>query len=166
MELSLIAAASLNDVIGKDGDIPWNMPRDMKLFKDVTVGHHVLSGRKNYMSIPGKFRPLSDRVNIVVTRNKDFNDPGAVVFHEINDGIDFARKEGENELMIIGGGEIYSQCLDIADNIYLSRIQTEIEGDTFFPKLKPDNWMLLEAEYFDKDDKNPYDFSFEHYVRK
>jgi dihydrofolate reductase len=166
MEISLIAAASLNDVIGKDNDIPWDMPRDMKLFVEITKGHHILSGRKNYMSIPDKYRPLSNRVNLVVTRDTSFADEGAHVFHTIKEAVDFAEKAGEEELMIIGGGEIYKQCLEFADNIYLSRIQTEIEGDTYFPSVNEDNWMLLDAEYFDKDENNPFDFSFEHYVRR
>jgi dihydrofolate reductase len=166
MEISLIAAASLNNVIGKNGDIPWDMPRDMRLFREITTGHHILSGRKNYMSIPDKYRPLEKRVNMVVTRNVDFHDKGALVFHAIEDAVEYARKAGENELMIIGGGEIYKECLKIADNIYLSRIQAEIDGDTYFPEVDEEQWMLLDAEYFDKDEKNPYDFSFEHYVRR
>ncbi len=166
MEISLIAAASLNNVIGKDGDIPWHMPRDMKLFQDMTLGHFILSGRKNYLSIPRKFRPLKDRVNMVVTRNSSFQEEGALIFNDISAAIEHARKNGEKELMIIGGGEIYRQCLELADNIYLSRIQAEIEGDTFFPELNKENWQLTEERYFDKDERNPYDFQFEHYKRK
>ena len=166
MEISLIAAASLNNVIGKDGDIPWHMPRDMKLFQDMTLGHFILSGRKNYLSIPRNFRPLKDRVNMVVTRNSSFQEEGALIFNDISAAIEHARKNGEKELMIIGGGEIYRQCMELADNIYLSRIQAEIEGDTFFPELNKENWQLTEERYFDKDERNPYDFQFEHYKRK
>lgn len=166
MEISLIAAASLNNVIGKDGDIPWHMPRDMKLFQEMTSGHYILSGRKNYLSIPGKFRPLKNRVNMVVTRNTSFQEEGAIIFHDIDSAVQHARENGEKELMIIGGGEIYRQCMDIADNVYLSRIQAQIEGDTFFPELDNKKWQLLEKRHFDKDDRNPYDFQFEHYKRK
>lgn len=133
MKISLIAAVGKNNVIGSNGDLPWHLPDDMKFFSKTTKGHHVLMGRKNYESIPAKFRPLPGRANIIITRQKDFKDIGIKVFNSIEEGIKHAQLNGESELFIIGGGEIYRQTINVADRLYITHVDTEPEGDAHFP---------------------------------
>jgi len=109
MIVSAIAAVADNGTIGHDGDLPWHLPDDMKYFMRTTRGHYVITGRKNYESIPEKYRPLKDRVNIVVTRNTEHAAPGAVVLGSLEDALDRARQGGETEVFIIGGGQIYRE---------------------------------------------------------
>ncbi len=157
MKISLIVAASENNVIGRDNDLPWKLPDDMKFFVRTTKGHHILMGRKNLESF-GK--PLPKRTNIVLTRDKEYELEGAKIFHELKAAIQFAEERGEEELMIIGGGEIYKQALPLADRIYLTRIHTEIEGDTYFPDFDQSAWKVASKEYHPKDEKHNYDFTF------
>lgn len=163
MLISLIAAATENNVIGKNNDLPWNLPDDMKFFVQTTRGHHILMGRKNLQSF-GKLLP--NRTNIVLTSNRDFTFEDAVIKHDLKDAIDFAARRGEKELMIIGGGEIYKQALAIADRIYLTRIHAVIEGDTFFPELDKNEWKEISSNYHPKDERHPYDFTFKVLERK
>ncbi len=166
MIVSLIVAVSENNVIGKDNDLIWRLPKDMKFFKEKTLGHFVLMGRKNFESIPEKFRPLPDRVNIVVTRGDMKSDGNLHVVDDIQKGIDFAFNGGEDELFIIGGGEIYRQSLEIADKIYLTRVHSEFEGDTFFPEIDEEKWLLLSQVHHKADDKHAHDFTFMEYLKK
>lgn len=156
MKISLIVAAAENNVIGKDNDLPWRLPDDMKFFVRTTKGHHILIGRKNLESF-GKLLP--NRTNVVLTRDKSYRFEGAEIFHDLNEAVDFAKNNGENELMIIGGGEIYKQAMGIADRIYLTRVHTEIEGDTLFPELGLE-WKEVSSEYHPKDEKHVFDFTF------
>ena len=162
MIISLIVAASENNVIGKNNDLPWRLPDDMKFFVRTTKGHHILTGRKNLQSF-GKLLP--NRTNIVLTRDKNFEFEGAIIFHELEQAIAYAEKNGESELMIIGGGEIYRQALPQADRIYLTRVHTEIEGDVFFPELNEDEWKLVSEDFHPKDEKHSYSFTFRTYER-
>ena len=162
MIVSLIVAASENNVIGKNNDLPWRLPDDMKFFVRTTKGHHILTGRKNLQSF-GKLLP--NRTNIVLTRDKNFEFEGAIIFHELEQAIAYAEKNGESELMIIGGGEIYRQALPQADRIYLTRVHTEIEGDVFFPELNEDEWKLVSEDFHPKDEKHSYSFTFRTYER-
>ncbi|MEQ8909054.1 MAG: dihydrofolate reductase [Vicingaceae bacterium] len=157
MKISLIAAATENNVIGRDNDLPWSLPDDMKFFVRTTKRHHILTGRKNLESF-GKLLPK--RTNMVLTRDKDYTFEGAEIFHDLEAAINFAKKRGEEELMIIGGGEIYKQALPYADRIYLTRIHTEIEGDTYFPEFDQEEWKVVSKEYHPKDEKHDYDFTF------
>ncbi len=161
MKISLIVAAAENNVIGKDNDLPWRLPDDMKFFVRTTKGHHILTGRKNLESF-GKLLP--NRTNIVLTRDKSYQFEGAEIFYELKDAIQFAKENGEEELMIIGGGEIYKQSLPIADCVYLTRVHTKIEGDTLFPKLGPE-WKEVSSEYHPKDEKHQFDFTFKEYEK-
>lgn len=163
MITSLIAAATENNVIGKNNDLPWHLPDDMKFFVQTTKGHHILMGRKNLESF-GKLLPK--RTNIILTRDPDFTYEGAVIFHDLKEAFLFAEQNGEDELMVIGGGEIYKQALPFADRIYLTRIHTEIEGDTFFPEFNQENWKVIHEEYHPKDEKHQYDFTFYTFERK
>jgi len=166
MIISIIVAASENNVIGMNNDLVWNLPIDMKFFKDTTRGHHVLMGRKNYESIPEEYRPLPNRTNIVVTR-KDIPSKNNVFFvHEIDRGIEIAKENGEEELFIIGGGEIYKQTLKIADKLYLTRVHAEFEGDTFFPEVDENQWQEVSRKLIKADERHKFDFTFLEYSKK
>ncbi|MBL4709973.1 MAG: dihydrofolate reductase [Flavobacteriales bacterium] len=162
MKISLIVAASENNVIGRDNDLPWKLPNDMKFFVKTTKGHHILMGRKNLESFG---RLLPNRTNILLTRDQEYKFDGAEIFFDLQKAIDFAKQNGENELMIIGGGEIYRQSMPFADHIYLTRVHAEIEGDVYFPELDPAIWELKSEKFHDKDEKHNYAFSFQSYQR-
>lgn len=158
MIISLIAAVSENNVIGIDGDLPWHLPDDMKFFAQTTRGHHVLMGRKNFESIPPKYRPLPDRPNIVVSRQDDFLADGVHVFKNIEAGIAYAKNQNEKELFIIGGGEIYNQTIGIADKLYLTHVHTTLEGHAFFPMFDRSLWQQEIILEHPKD--NVHNFAF------
>lgn len=160
MIISLIAAVAENNVIGKDNTLIWHLPADMKYFKEKTTGHCVLTGRKNYESIPEKFRPLPNRTNLIITRQANYDAPGALVFPSIESAISFAKQKGENELFIIGGAEIYKQCLPFADKLYLTEIKQSFDGDAFFPVVDNFIWTEESRTNFVADDKNKYAYSF------
>lgn len=153
-------------MIGKDNRLIWRLPADMKFFKDKTTGHCVVTGRRNYESIPEKFRPLPERKNIVVTRQLNYEAPGAVVVNSLEAAVAFAREANETELFIIGGGEIYREAIAICDAVYLTRIYHNFEGDTFFPELLPGEWKLTWSEEHPADEKHLYRFTFQLWERK
>ncbi|TND07462.1 MAG: dihydrofolate reductase [Bacteroidetes bacterium] len=166
MKISAIVAAAENNVIGKDNRLIWRLPADMKFFKEKTTGHCVVTGRKNYESIPDKFRPLPDRTNIVVTRQPNYNAPGATVVNSIEAAVAFAKAQGETELFIIGGGEIYRQFMPLYDNIYLTRVHATFEGDAFFPDLDTAAWQLKWTEAHAADEKHLAAFTFQEWNRR
>lgn len=166
MIISLIAAVSENGVIGKDNDLPWHLPADMKHFRDTTMGHCVIMGRKNYDSIPLKYRPLDGRTNIVVTRNTKFEAPGCVVVHDIEKAIEYARSQNEKEAFIIGGADVYKQTIDRADKIYFTRVHQTIDGDAFFPEVDQEKFELKACERYEADAKNKIAHSYCLYKRK
>lgn len=160
MIISSIAAVSKNFVIGKDNDLPWNLPDDMKFFMQTTKGHHCIMGRKNYDSIPEKFRPLPNRTNIVVTRQKAFKAPGCIVVNSIERGIDIARNNGEIEVFIIGGADIYRSAVPMTQRMYLTEIQAEIQGDVFFPSFNKAEWKETKRVHHAVDEKHAHAFDF------
>jgi len=160
MTISMIAALARNGVIGKANDLPWHLPDDMKFFMQTTKGHHVIMGRKNYESLPEKFRPLPNRTSIVVTRQRDYHAPGCIVVHQLEDGVKIAQKNGELELFIIGGSEIYKLAMPIADRLYLTEIEADIEGDTFFPSYKKELWKEISRQHHASDDRHQFSFDF------
>lgn len=160
MNISIIVAKSNNNVIGKNNSLIWSLPADMKFFKEKTTGHCIITGRKNYESIPEKFRPLPNRTNIVITRQKDYSAPGAIVVDSIEKAIQKAKETGDNEIFIIGGAEIYKQSLHLVDRIYLTQIHHTFEGDTFFPELKSNEWKETNRTKGIVDDKNKYEHDF------
>lgn len=166
MIISLIAALTENRVIGKSNDLPWHLPDDMKYFMQTTVGHHVIMGRKNYESIPGKFRPLANRTNIVVTRQEEYDAPGCIVVNSIPAGIDIAIDNREAEVFIIGGAEIYTQSLAFANRLYLTEIQTSLEGDAFFPMFNKYEWNEISRKHHPADAQHQYAFDFVIYEKK
>ena len=159
MIISLIAAMTENRVIGKDNDLPWKLPDDMKYFQKTTKGHVVIMGRKNYDSLPPSFKPLPNRTNVILTRQARYEAEDCVVFNDLSQALDFAKSEGEEEVFVIGGGQVYQEAISKSDRIYLTEIHTEIEGDTFFPSLD-DSWKEISREHHDVDDRHQYAFDF------
>ena len=165
MKIVAVVAVAENGAIGKDNRLLWRLPKDMKFFKEQTIGHCIVTGRKNYESIPDKFRPLPDRTNIVITRQKDYQAPGAVVVPTIEAAVEYARSKGEDRLCVIGGGEIYRQMMDITDEILFTRVHHSFEADTFFPEPDPKVWKETWREEHKADEKHAYDFTFLRYER-
>lgn len=163
MKISSIVAVSENHVIGVDNDLPWRLPSDLKFFKEMTLGHHILMGRKNFDSMG---RPLPGRTNIVITRNKEFYHSGVIIRNDIMAGIQYAQEAGEKELFIVGGEQIYRQTMELWDTLYLTRVHTNIEnGSAFFPEIENTSWRLLESKKIDSDEKNPFAHSFQIFER-
>ena len=160
MIISSIAAVAQNNVIGKNNQLIWRLPADMKYFKDITEGHCVITGRKNYESIPEKFRPLVNRTNIVVTRQHNYSAPGAIVVNSIEEAIDTARKKGETEVFIIGGAEIYRQTMSIANKLYITEVHDCFEGDALFPDIDTSKWKETSRQAMPADEKHKYAYSF------
>lgn len=165
--VSIIAAVAENDVIGKDNDLIWHLPADLKFFKDTTSGHHVIMGRRNYDSIPDKYRPLPGRTNVIVTRNKEFQAENCLVFHSLREAIEHAINAGDKEPFVIGGGQIYKLALEenLVDRMYLSHVHEEFEGDTFFPEFDETNWDIVSVNVHPADDKNPHAFTVRVYEK-
>jgi dihydrofolate reductase len=158
--ISLIAAVSQNHVIGKNNDLPWHLPDDMKYFMNTTKGHHCIMGRKNYDSIPEKFRPLPNRTNIVITRQKNLQAPGCIIVNSIDEGIAIAKKNGEPETFIIGGAEIYRHTMEQTDRMYLTEIQAHIDGDTYFPEFDKKVWKEVKRTHHTADERHQHAFDF------
>jgi dihydrofolate reductase len=166
MIISQIAAVAENGVIGRNNDLPWKLPDDMKFFMNTTKGHHVVMGRKNYESLHEKFRPLPNRTNIVVTRQRDFKASGCIVVHSAEEAITIARSTGEPELFIIGGAEIYSVSLPKTDKLYITEIHARVEGDTYFPEFNKNEWKEISRTPHPADERHAYAFDFVIYERK
>ena len=166
MVVSLIVAVSENKVIGKDNDLVWHLPNDMKLFKDTTKGHFVIMGRRNYESIPHKYRPLPSRTNVIVTRQDDYKAKGCLVVNSVEKAIEIAQKAGDKEPFVIGGGQIYKHAIEnnLVDRIYLTRVHTEIDGDTYFDDLD-DSWKLVHTDLHPSDEKHSFAFTFQTFER-
>ena len=160
--ISIVVAVSENQVIGKDNKLLWRLSNDMKFFKNLTMGGVLIMGRKTFESI-GK--PLPGRTNIVITRQKDWKAEQVIVSENIADAIKRGKEISEH-IFIIGGGEIYRQILDVADRIYLTRVHTSLEGDTFFQDVDEGKWQLQDKQDYAADEKNEYAHSIEVWVRK
>jgi dihydrofolate reductase len=143
--ITLVAAVANNNYIGKNGELPWKIPEDMKHFRDITMGKTVLMGRKTWESIPKKFRPLPGRKNIVITRNQSYDKGGDVlIYHNIETALDnHAKKE---DIMVIGGGGIYEQTIDKADKLEITHVHQDVDGDTYFPKIDPSIWKEVSRQ--------------------
>jgi dihydrofolate reductase len=153
--ISLLVAMSLNRVIGKDGGIPWHLPAELKLFKSLTMGHHIVMGRRTYESIN---RLLPGRTTVIVTRNRFYQVPGAVVVHSLNEAI--AACGDDPEIFVIGGAKIFEEAIPLAHRIYLSIVQAEIEGDTYMPHFARAEWKEVLRETHPADARNQYAFEF------
>ena len=157
MKISLIAALSQNRAIGKGNQLIWKIPEDLKRFREITFGHPVIMGRKTFESI-GK--PLPQRTNIVITRDKNYKKNGCIVVHSVKESLDAAK--GANEIMVIGGAQIYKEFLPIADKIYLTIIDEDFDGDAHFPEFSKSEWKETKREEM-KNDR--YNFAFVDFER-
>lgn len=160
MKISMIAAMGSNRAIGKDNDIPWHLPDDFQYFKDMTKGHYVLMGRKNFESLPPRFKPLPDRHNVVITRQPVYDAGTAKVVHSLEEALEIARVNQEPEAFIIGGGQIYELGLQYADKIYLTEINGAFEAHAFFPEFDTSQWKETSRKHHPKDDRHKFDFDF------
>jgi dihydrofolate reductase len=157
MIISCIVATDRNGVIGKDNEIPWYLPADLQYFKQKTLGHHVIMGRNCYVSIG---RPLPKRTNIIVSRDIYFISSSCLVARSIQEALQMAHEHDETEVFIIGGGQIYEQTKELWDRLYLTEVDLEADGDVYFPKINEEEWRLLSSEKHEKDEKNPFNYTF------
>ncbi|HEX4877312.1 MAG TPA: type 3 dihydrofolate reductase [Chitinophagaceae bacterium] len=162
MIISLVVAAATNNAIGKDGKMPWHLPNDLKHFKNVTWGMPVIMGRKTFDSL-GKALP--GRKNIVITRQQGWKADNTVVVKNIEDALFVAKESDAKEVMVIGGGEIYKALFERASRIYLTRVHTDPEADTFFPAIDPQHWYLVSQKNHEADEKNSFNYSFQTWER-
>lgn len=160
--IAFIVAMDKNRVIGKDNKLPWHLPEDLKFFKRVTIGNKVIMGRKTFESI-GK--PLPQRENIILTRNKNFTADGCTIVTSVEEIKNYESQTNE-ELFIIGGAEIFNQTFSITNRLYITFIDEEFDGDTFFPGFNKNEWNLISKEKGIRDEKNPHDYYFLVYDRK
>ena len=166
MRVSLIVAAAENDVIGRDNQLPWHLPGDLRYFKRMTMGKPVVMGRKTFESIG---RPLPGRSNFVITRNPEWQAEGVRALPDLESALALAEEialiDGIDELMVLGGAEIYAAALPLADRIYLTRVHAEVAGDALLPAFDRAEWREVSRERHSADDSNPYDYSFVIYER-
>lgn len=163
MTVSIIVAKADNDVIGKDNELIWYMPADLKHFKNTTMGHYIIMGRKTFES---QKKPLPGRTSIVITRNKDYKAEGCIIVYSLSDALKIAEENKQEEVFILGGAEIYKIALPYTDKIYLTEIKSTFEGDTYFPHFELDEWEEIKREEFSADEKNPYPYIFLELIRK
>lgn len=165
--ISLIAAVAENGVIGNENDLPWHLPRDLKWFKETTRGHAVVMGRKTFDSLGGK--PLPQRVNVVLTRNKSYEAMGAEVVHTWGAALEKAaaaeQARGGDEVFILGGEQIYRMAMSEADRLYITRVHGTFGGDARFPEIAQASWRQTFSESHGADEKNAYALTFEKYKR-
>ena len=163
MIVSIIVAMDENGGIGLAGRVPWRLSTDLKLFKQATMGHQLILGRKTYESI-GK--PLPGRKMVVITRQMDYQAPGCTVVHSFEEALDLARTSSETEAFIGGGAEIYTQALPLADRMYLTRVHAMVETDTFFPEFDGSEWEVQESLEYPAGEGDEYGFRYETWNRK
>ncbi|MBD0832980.1 dihydrofolate reductase [Aestuariibaculum sediminum] len=160
--LTIIVAAAENNAIGKDNKLIWHISDDLKRFKSLTSGHHVIMGRKTFESFP---KPLPNRTHVVITRQEDYKAPeGVIVVNTLEDAI--AASKNDDQPFIIGGGEIYKQAMEVADKIEITRVHATFDADTFFPEIDKSIWKETAHEFHEKSEKNDFDFTFLTYERK
>lgn len=163
MIISIIAAMDERQGIGIDNKMPWHLPADLKRFKKITMGHHLIMGRKTYQSIGN---PLPGRTMIILSRNPDFTAEGCLVSRSLTEALERARDAGEKEIFIVGGGEVYREALSSVDRLYLSFVHTSQPADTHFPQFEESDWSLICEGEFPVDESNPLAHTFKQYVRK
>lgn len=159
--ITLIAAVAENNALGKDNQLLWHLPDDFKRFKNITSGHHIIMGRKTFESFP---KPLPNRIHVIITRQKDYQPEACLIVDSLAKAISVCPKD--EELFIIGGGEIYNQSIEMADKLDITRVHHTFDADTFFPEIDLTKWKLTSEEYHPKDEKHRFDFTFETYLRK
>lgn len=164
MTTSIIVATSENNVIGRDNDLPWVMPEDMKFFKNTTWGMPVIMGRKSFDAMEGN--PLAGRTNIIITRQENYKAEGAVIVKNLSDALFVAAETDSKEAFVIGGGEIFKEAITKVDRIYRTVIHTVADGDVFFPLIDETKWKLVNKRECKADEKNKFDYTFQLWERK
>ena len=159
--ITIIAAIANNNALGKNNDLIWHLPADLKRFKKITSGHHIIMGRNTYESI-GK--PLPNRTTVIITRNKNYNAEGCVVVNSIEEAINVAKND--EHIFIIGGAQIYKQAIDVADGLDITEVHENFDADVFFPEIDLTIWEETEREFFNSDEKNQFNYSFVSYKKK
>lgn len=160
--LILIAAAATNDALGKDNQMLWHLPDDFKHFKNLTTGHYIIMGRKTFESFKA---PLPNRKHVIITRQLDYEAPeGCIVVHSLEQALKLT--SSQEEVYVIGGGEIYQLALPFADKIELTRVDHDFQADAFFPKIDQSQWELLSELKHHKDEKHNYSFTFQTFIRR
>ena len=157
MIISLLVAMDERGGIGMDNRLPWHLSADLKRFKALTMGHHVIMGRKTYASIG---RPLPGRIMVIITRSPDYWAEGCQVVHSLEESLDLARQAGETEAFVIGGGQIFAQALPLAERIYLTRVHTVAEADVFFPEFDERDWSIQTVSEVPADEKNQFSTTY------
>jgi len=157
----LIAAVAENNALGKDNELVWHLPNDFKRFKELTLGHYIIMGRKTFESFP---KPLPNRTHVVITRQQNYQPEGCIVVNSIENAI---KACPENEtIYIIGGGEIYNQALSLSDKIEITKVHGDFEADAFFPEIKEEDWKLVQSSLNKKDERHLYDYTYQTFVKK
>ncbi|MDR0230468.1 MAG: dihydrofolate reductase [Flavobacteriaceae bacterium] len=160
--LTLIAAVAENNAIGKNNDLLWHLPDDFKHFKTLTTNHYIIMGRKTFESFP---KPLPNRIHLIISRQKNYQVPeGCLVFESLEEAVNYSKEQ--EEVYVIGGGEIYKQALPLASKIELTRVHCTLEADTFFPVIDEGEWLVEKESFHPVDDKHLYSFTFQTFVRK
>ncbi|MDO5638060.1 MAG: dihydrofolate reductase [Myroides sp.] len=163
MKISLVAAIAQNNAIGKDNDLLWHLPADFKHFKTTTSDHFILMGRKTFESFP---KPLPNRTHLIITRQKDYPvSENCFAFTSVNEALQFAEKQNQEIVYVIGGGEIYKQTIETANELIITHVDTTFEdADAFFPEIASD-WNIISKEFHKSDEKNIYDFTITVYQK-
>ncbi|AVI50225.1 diacylglycerol kinase [Pukyongia salina] len=159
--ITMIAAAGENNELGLNNQLVWHLPDDFRRFKQLTSGHYIIMGRKTFESFPN---PLPNRTHIVITRNKDYSADGITVVHSMEKALELSKTD--NQPFIIGGGEIYTQGLDVAQKIELTRVHGTFDADTYFPEIPESDWELVEEHYHPVDERHDHAFTYETWVRR
>lgn len=159
--ITIIAAVAKNNALGKNNDLLWHLPNDFKRFKELTSGHYIIMGRKTFESFP---KPLPNRTHVVISRQKNYAPEGCIVVDSLENGIKTCPKN--EDLFIIGGGEIYKQSINIVDKLDITRVHENFEAEVFFPEIDMNIWKLESEDFHEKDEKHKYDYSFESYIKK
>jgi dihydrofolate reductase len=157
----MIAAVAENNALGKNNDLLWHLPNDFKRFKEITSGHHIIMGRKTFESFP---KPLPNRTHVIITRQNDFEHEGCIVVQNIEKALSVC-PVNEN-LYIIGGGEIYQQSISFADQLDITRVHHSFDADVYFPEIDPEIWELTSERFHPKDERHLFDYTFQTFVRK
>lgn len=157
----LIAAVAENNALGKDNQLVWHLPNDFKRFKTLTSGHYIIMGRKTFESFP---KPLPNRTHIIITRQKNYKYEGCFIASSLERAMEIVPKN--EDVFVIGGGEIYKQSLEIADKIEITKVHATFEADTYFPEIDLDKWKLVFEEHHKKDEKHNFDFTFQTYLKR
>ena len=156
--ISFVVAMDRNRLIGAGDGLPWRLPDEIRRFKEITMGHAVLIGRKTYESIPDKFRPLKGRTNIVLTSQKDYEAPGCIVVHNMHDAL--TAVGADQEMMVIGGAHVFEELMPLVDRLYLTEIDGEYRGDVYFPELDLSEWQEVANEGHPRDERHDFPFTF------